>query len=107
MRQVVAPSARAGHRYRHWGLLVHLHDETVLLDLTSELSVPLAMLTSNRQPHDDLWSRSGMDDVADVMRRGRLRSESSLRRYGMETKLLAKVRKIDPLVIDYGRCSRA
>ena len=105
----------------------------------SEPSVPYAMLTSNRQPHDDLVSLSGLDDVADlqnfikklklttlkasryclrhggtsedlrsgrrsaldVMRRGRLRSDSSLRHYGKDTKLLAEMRKIDPLMIDY------
>ena len=141
MRQVVPPSAPAGHRYRHLGLLVYLHDETVLLDLTSKLSVPFTILTSNRQPHDDLVSRSALEDVADPQnlikkitlttlkasrcrprhggasevlpsrlrsalvgtRRGRLRSESSLRRYGKETNLLAGMRGIDPLVIEYGR----
>ena len=141
MRQVVPPSARAGHRYRHVGLLVHLHDETVLLDQTSELSVPLAMLTSNRQPHDDPVSRSALEDVADLQnlikkimlttlkvsrcrprrggasevlpsrlhsahigtRRGRRRSESSLRRHRNETNLFAEVRQSDPLVIEYGK----
>ena len=69
VENIVSPLRAAGLRYRHYGIVLHRHedlpgktglrDEAILLDQSPELEGVLAALTTGRPPTQRLWKATG------------------------------------------------
>ena len=73
---------------------------TVVAQLGLEPLAPCRYAMRHGGVSHDLMAK--IRSVADAMRRGRWRSDASLRRYAKETRILAELRKVDPRVLTLG-----